>query len=62
MADTLGLLYDYGSILHYGEYEYAIDDSVPTLEPKNPDDAGDMGQRIQLSADDVTRIRTVYGC
>lgn len=48
--------------MHYGQYEYAIDDSVSTLEPKYPDDAQDMGQREELSTYDKWRIMKAYGC
>jgi len=56
----LGTRYDYGSVMHYGPYAFAIDTNVPTIIPHFP--APDMGQRITLSKLDIERVQILYGC
>jgi hypothetical protein len=58
--DLLGTSYDYGSVLHYGAYAFAVDPSVPTIIPHDPD--AQIGQRITLSKLDIERVQILYGC
>lgn len=52
--------YDYGSIMHYSAYSFAVNPSVPTIIPK---DAGaGIGQRDRLSARDIQKLRNMYNC
>jgi len=56
----LGTSYDYGSAMHYGAYGFAIDPSVPTIIPHDPD--AEIGQRVTQSALDIERVQILYGC
>jgi len=56
----LGTPYDYGSVMHYGAYGFAIDPSVPTIITIDPD--AEIGQRVTLSAIDIERVQIHYGC
>ena len=47
--------YDYGSIMHYGEFDYAIDPTIPTIVAPQP-----IGQRNALSAGDIAAVRAMY--
>jgi astacin len=47
--------YDYGSIMHYGEFDFAIDPTIPTIVTPQ-----DVGQRNGLSAGDIAAIRRIY--
>ncbi|KAK7491886.1 hypothetical protein BaRGS_00016905 [Batillaria attramentaria] len=61
--DTLGTDYDYGSIMHYGAYTFAVNKALPSISPKPGHAAGvTMGQRLAMSKEDVTRIQKQYGC
>jgi len=56
----LGTPYDYGSVMHYGAYGFAIDPSIPTIIPHDPE--AEIGQRITLSKWDIERVQILYGC
>jgi hypothetical protein len=56
----LGTPYDYGSVMHYGAYGFAIDPNVPTIITKDPNAV--IGQRETLSRWDIERIQILYGC
>jgi astacin len=55
-ADTFSD-YDYGSIMHYGAYYFALDDNVKSIE--TPDNV-DIGQREALSALDIDSVNRMY--
>ncbi|OQV19912.1 Serine/threonine-protein kinase D1 [Hypsibius exemplaris] len=59
VSNTLGLPYDYMSIMHYGWNYFAIDVTKPTILPKVT--AG-IGNRSQMSANDVEKINRLYQC
>jgi len=59
-VDHLGTIYDYGSVMHYSAYAFAIDNSVPTIIPHDPD--AEIGQRTQLSELDKERVQIYYCC
>src|SRR5207237_3108655 len=51
-------LYDFGSIIHYGLNDYAIDPKKQTITPRVPLPPGVVpGQRLRLSAGDMAAIR-----
>src|SRR5688572_2621058 len=52
--------YDYGSIMHYGERDNAIDPRDPVFQPKQPTDAK-IGQRDGLSPGDIAAVEGMYG-
>jgi hypothetical protein len=56
----LGTPYDYGSVMHYGAYGFAIDPTVPTIITIDED--AEIGQRVTLSAIDIERVQIHYGC
>ena len=58
--DMLGQPYDYGSIMHYSAYAFAIDRTKMTIEPKQS--GVTIGQRHGLSATDIKEIQILYGC
>ncbi|WAQ95435.1 MEP1B-like protein [Mya arenaria] len=58
--DMLGQPYDYGSIMHYSAYAFAIDRTKMTIEPKQH--GVTIGQRIALSPTDVKEIQLLYDC
>jgi hypothetical protein len=58
--DLLGTLYDYGSAMHYGAYGFAIDPTIPTIIPLDPN--AEIGQRVTLSKLDIERVQILYGC
>lgn len=60
--DLAGTEYDYGSVMHYGPYGFAIDPDVPTIETIDPDGMDIIGQRITLSDFDIERVQIIYGC
>ncbi|CAH1787738.1 unnamed protein product [Owenia fusiformis] len=51
--------YDYRSVLHYEENEFAMDYTKPTIIPNKP---VYIGQRDGLSALDILKLQRVYGC
>jgi hypothetical protein len=53
--------YDYGSIMHYGADDFAIDDSFPVMTALKPLPPGiAMGQRDGLSAGDIAAVAILY--
>ncbi|XP_060600150.1 zinc metalloproteinase nas-13-like [Ruditapes philippinarum] len=58
--DMLGQPYDYGSIMHYSAYAFAIDRSRKTITPKQS--GVTIGQRVRLSDTDVKEIQLLYDC
>lgn len=60
IMDTLGTLYDYGSIMHYGATIFSKN-GKPTLVPKF-NTHGTMGQRSGFSEMDIWKIKKLYGC
>lgn len=53
--------YDYGSIMHYGEKDFAIDKRDPTLKLLKAVPAGvKIGQRDALSAGDIAAVEKMY--
>lgn len=58
--DLLDTLYDYGSVLHYGAYGFAVDPSIPTIIPHDPD--AEIGQRTHMSELDIERVQIFYCC
>jgi len=60
--DNYGVLYDYGSVMHYADEDFAIDDKVKVLVAKDPDMQHTMGSRVQPSFDDVKVMNSHYQC
>nr|SPP68603.1 Meprins-like metalloprotease MD4 [Colubraria reticulata] len=60
-SQTLDTPYDYKSVMHYGPYTFAIDESSPVLTPSKTV-KGKMGQRLAMSTNDVLRVQRLYNC
>ncbi|EFX86900.1 hypothetical protein DAPPUDRAFT_312315 [Daphnia pulex] len=60
-VNTLGLPYDYGSVMHYPKVVFAIDRHVPVITALkgNP---SELGQRAGFSALDVKKMNKLYKC
>ncbi|XP_076033067.1 low choriolytic enzyme-like [Oratosquilla oratoria] len=58
---SMGLPYDYFSVLHYSPYAFAKDHRHPTLTPTRPTQAV-IGQRRGLSRTDVARVNRLCDC
>ena len=56
----LGEPYDYGSIMHYGATSFSYNDK-PTIIALKPG-ATRMGQRENLSINDLRQINKLYKC
>ncbi|XP_047108760.1 bone morphogenetic protein 1-like [Schistocerca piceifrons] len=59
---TLGLPYDYGSVMHYRARAFSRDGSSLTLEPRDPAAVAVMGQRERFSRGDVAKLNRLYRC
>lgn len=59
MTDTLGLPYDYSSVMHYSRNAFSKN-GLPTIVTKEPDVW--IGQRNAMSAIDIEEIRRYYQC
>lgn len=60
LTTDLGLTYDYGSVMHYGAYAFAVDRNMATVIPRKP--GVTIGQRRRLSEMDVEGINRLYQC
>ncbi|KAK7478237.1 hypothetical protein BaRGS_00030495, partial [Batillaria attramentaria] len=58
LIDTLGVQYDYGSIMHYSRYAFSAN-GQPTLLPKHNPNAI-LGQRTAFSDKDLEKINKLY--
>lgn len=53
--------YDYGSIMHYGKWDFAINSSIKTIIPiGNTDGFCYIGQRFELSEYDVLHMKNLF--
>jgi len=57
---NFNVLYDYGSVLHYSEYGFSTDGSK-TIVPLQSTSA-DIGQRVGMSAGDISKLKSQYSC
>ncbi|KAM6921202.1 meprin A subunit beta-like [Xenentodon cancila] len=61
VSSTLGIPYDYGSVMHYSKTSFSID-SEPTIVTKIPQFMDVIGQRMSFSASDLTKLNRLYNC
>lgn len=59
-VDSLGIPYDYISVMHYSSTAFGINGST-TIVSKDPS-VVQLGQRIGLSPKDVTQADLLYRC
>lgn len=60
-VDMLREPYDYNSIMHYGQGDFAVTPGLTTIRALRVFD-GKMGQRSYLSAVDVRKLNVAYEC
>ncbi|XP_078540813.1 astacin-like metalloendopeptidase [Lissotriton helveticus] len=60
-GSTLGLPYDYASVMHYDRYEFSNTSGQPSILPI-PDPTVEIGQRYGLSNLDVAKVNKLYNC
>ena len=58
--NSYGIGYDYGSVMHYGEYAFSRYRGRKTIESKPR--GKQLGQRYGLSAKDKQQVRKLYNC
>nr|CAH0105944.1 unnamed protein product [Daphnia galeata] len=56
---TLGLPYDYDSVMHYSRYAFAIDRTRPTITPV-PNEKVEIGNRRKFSSLDLLKLNELY--
>jgi len=59
VIQSLGATYDYGSVMHYGAYGFAIDPTIPTIIVP---DGVSIGQRVGFSDTDLFKLNALYKC
>lgn len=59
VISSYGVEYDYGSVMHYPTVAFSIDGS-PTIVPKRSLNGAVMGQRLELSSNDIARLNNAY--
>lgn len=58
----LNTAYDYESIMHYRPKSFNINDSIPTITTSIPYFNQVIGQRLDFSEVDITRLNRMYDC
>ncbi|CAJ0606543.1 unnamed protein product [Cylicocyclus nassatus] len=61
-ANHYGLPYDYGSVMQYDPYSFAINYNIPTITAKDINYQNIMGQRESPSFYDVRQLNLLYNC
>ncbi|XP_075997666.1 meprin A subunit beta [Genypterus blacodes] len=61
LSSTLGIPYDYGSVMHYSKTSFNIA-SDPTIMTKIPEFIDVIGQRMGFSVSDLTKLNRLYNC
>ncbi|XP_068199405.1 meprin A subunit alpha [Antennarius striatus] len=54
--------YDYESIMHYRPFSFNKNESIPTITTTIPQFNDVIGQRLDFSAVDITRVNRMYDC
>ncbi|XP_037940555.1 zinc metalloproteinase nas-13-like [Teleopsis dalmanni] len=64
ITSTYNISYDYNSMMHYSQFAFAIDPNVPTILARDGEKLINrtMGQIIEPSVADLTKIRIMYNC
>jgi len=61
---SVGLPYDFNSIMHYGYNDFTMN-CLPVMAPsdeKNKEWRYTMGKGNKLTATDILKVKTIYGC
>ena len=57
---TQGVAYDYGSVMHYGAYDFSRN-GQPTIVPQDSNiPLSGLGQRKGFSPSDITHVNVLY--
>lgn len=59
-VDFAGGMYDFDSIMHYGNYLYSKNKKMTMVALKNPNLL--FGQTLKLSQTDILQINAIYDC
>ncbi|KAK6326643.1 hypothetical protein J4Q44_G00022880 [Coregonus suidteri] len=60
-TSTLGTPYDYTSVMHYGKDDFT-NGNGSTIITKQPEYQNVIGQRLDMSFNDVLKLNTLYNC
>uniref|UniRef100_A0A3P8VSN6 Meprin A subunit n=1 Tax=Cynoglossus semilaevis TaxID=244447 RepID=A0A3P8VSN6_CYNSE len=58
----LNTAYDYESVMHYRPKSFNKNESIPTITTTIPEFNDIIGQRLDFSAVDITRLNRMYNC
>ncbi len=58
---TFGTMYDYTSVMHYGKDEFS-NGNGSTIMTNLPEYQDAIGQRLEMSPNDVLKLRKLYSC
>ncbi|XP_041967541.1 meprin A subunit beta isoform X1 [Alosa sapidissima] len=61
VSSTLGVPYDYGSVMHYGKTAFNIAE-LPTIVTRIPAFLDVIGQRMGFSDSDLEKLNRLYNC
>ncbi|VDM03514.1 unnamed protein product [Schistocephalus solidus] len=61
-VDSLGEPYDYNSIMHYSNSDFAKNAYIDTITPVQRCPRPEIGQRVKPSVGDVTQMNKLYNC
>lgn len=64
-VNSLGLSYDYDSIMHYARNTFSKGthlDTIQTQEDPKSNKRPEIGQRIRLSEGDINQTNLLYSC
>ena len=54
--------YDFGSVMHFGKFEFSRFPQAMTIHPKYPYGDKNIGQRESLSEIDIKKVNAMYNC
>lgn len=60
-TSTLGSIYDYSSVMHYGKNAFS-NGNGSTIITNQPEYQEKIGQRLDMSPTDVLKLRKLYNC
>lgn len=61
-VQTLGMPYDFDSVMHYRSIAFSKDGLSQTIVTKDSRHLWNIGQRIRFSPLDMAKLNRLYGC